>query len=337
MIRTIVVSFAVAIALTSSAMAQVLPQEIARPKLRAEAVVAGDLVRIGDLIDNAGVVANVPIFRAPDLGTTGTVSAIAIVEAVRAHALIGLDTGGIDKVTVTHASRTIAPKDVEDCIAQALARQFNLGTPADVSLSIDGGLRPLQVDQKAAGELQVAHISYERYGGRFQATVEVPTGPSTRSALRVSGRASATVEVAAVTHPIERGAILRDGDVILERHPRAQVRNNDAITDRARAIGLAARSDLQPGQPLRKAQLMRPELVKRNEHVTLVYEAPGITLTVRGKATESGAEGDVISVLNEQSKRTLQGTVVGPGRVVVSSGLSHLADSRAPATGHEAH
>ena len=30
---------------------------------------------------------------------------------------------------------------------------------------------------------------------------------------------------------------------------------------------------------------------------------PGIMLTVRGKAIEGGAEGDVISVLNEQSKR----------------------------------
>lgn len=335
MIRTIFATFAVAIALTSPALAQDLPQglqqglqqDAARPKLKAEAVVTGDLVRIGDLIDNAGVVAKVPIFRAPDLGTTGTVSATAIIEAVRAHALIGLDTGGIDKVTVTHASRIIEPKDVENCIVQALAQQFNLGTPDDVTVSIDGVLRPLNVNTKAAGELRVAHISYERYSGRFVATVEVPTGPSTRAPLRISGRASATVEVVAVARPIERGAILRDGDVILERFPRGRARD-DVIADRAHAIGLAARADLRPGQPLRKAQLMKPELVKRNEQVTLVYEAPGILLTVRGKAKESGAEGDTISVVNEQSKRTLQGTVVGPGRVVVNTGLSQLADSR---------
>jgi flagella basal body P-ring formation protein FlgA len=336
MIRTLIASIAVVAALATTAVAQVSPHEIARPKLRAETIVTGDLVRIGDLIDNAGVIANVPIFRAPDLGTTGTVPAIAVVEAVRAHALIGLDTGGIDKVKVTHASRIIAPKDIEDCIVQALAQQFNLGTPADVSVSIDGALHPLQVDPKAAGELQVAHISYERYSGRFQATIEVPTGPSTRAPIRVTGRASATVEVAALAHPIERGAILRDGDVILERHPRAQVRN-DVIADRARAIGLAARSDLQTGQPLRKSQLMKPELVKRNDDVTLVYEVPGIKLTVRGKAKENGAAGDMISVLNEQSKRILQGTVVGPGRVVINTGLPRLADNRSAATSRGTH
>ena len=43
-----------------------------RPTLKSEAIVKGDIVRIGDLIENAGIVASVPIFRAPDLGYTGT-------------------------------------------------------------------------------------------------------------------------------------------------------------------------------------------------------------------------------------------------------------------------
>ena len=46
---------------------------------------------------------------------------------------------------------------------------------------------------------------------------------------------------------------------------------------------------------------------------------------MRGKATEGGAEGDVIGVLNEQSKRTVQGVVVGPGRVVVNTSGPLLA------------
>ena len=95
-------------------------------------------------------------------------------------------------------------------------------------------------------------------------------------------------------------------------------------------MGLAARAALQPGRPLRVADLMKPELVQRNETVTLVYEVPGITLTVRGKAIEGGAEGDVISVLNEQSKRTVQGVVAGPGRVIISTGSPRLAANLPP-------
>ena len=57
---------------------------------------------------------------------------------------------------------------------------------------------------------------------------------------------------------------------------------------------------------------MKPEIVQRNEAVTLVYEVPGIVLTMRGKALEAGAEGDIVNVLNVQSKRTVQGTVSRP-------------------------
>ena len=87
---------------------------------------------------------------------------------------------------------------------------------------------------------------------------------------------------------------------------------------------------MQPGKPLRTADLMKPELVQRNETVTLVYQVPGITLTVRGKAAEGGAEGDVIAVLNEQSKRTVQGVVAGPGRVIISTGTPRLAANLLP-------
>jgi flagella basal body P-ring formation protein FlgA len=39
---------------------------------------------------------------------------------------------------------------------------------------------------------------------------------------------------------------------------------------------------------------------------------------MRGKAIDAGSEGDTVSVMNLQSKRTVQGTVVGPGQVSMS-------------------
>src|SRR5690349_15487831 len=47
----------------------------ATPALKRDVTVSSELVRIGDLIENAGTSARVPIFRAPDLGQTGSVSA----------------------------------------------------------------------------------------------------------------------------------------------------------------------------------------------------------------------------------------------------------------------
>ncbi len=301
-----------------------------RPKLKAQATVTGAIVRVGDLVDHAGIIAKVPIFRAPDLGATGSVSADAVVEAVRAYALIGLDTGDLSEVVVTRASRAIPARDVEERIAKALSAQYGLGPAKDIVVNFDRELHALQLEATAKGEPRVAYVNFDARSGRFDATLDVPTSATTRGTLRLSGRAAATVEVVTVTRPVERGEILKTEDVQVERRPRDET-GRDIVGHADRAIGFAARQSLQPGRPLRAADLMRPELVLRNETVTLVYEVPGITLTVRGKATEGGAAGDMISVLNEQSKRTVQGVVAGPGRVIVGAGSPRLAANLPPA------
>ena len=74
---------------------------------------------------------------------------------------------------------------------------------------------------------------------------------------------------------------------------------------------------------------MKPEIVARNETVTLIYQAPGITLTLRGQAQEPGALGDTVGVLNVQTKRVVQGVISGPGKVTVVAATLHLAATAA--------
>lgn len=332
MIRSFIVA-CVALAVSGApAAAQIAGQPAPeRPTLKSEATINGDIVRIGDLIDHAGIVARVPIFRAPDLGFTGTVSADAVLEAVRKHALVGVDTAGVQNVVVTRAGRAIGAKEIEDAIARSLSAQFDLGPSNDIVVRFARDIQAMYVDPATKADPRVTHINFDARTGRFDATLEVPASTGPRSVLQISGRAIAMAEVATVTRSIDRGGILKDTDILMERRPRSEV-GRGIVTAREQAIGLAARSSLQPGRPLRATELMKPDLVQRNETVTLVYEVPGIVLTVRGKAAEGGAEGDVISVLNEQSKRTVQGVIVGAGRVVISTGSPRLAANYARST-----
>ncbi|RDV05192.1 flagellar basal body P-ring formation chaperone FlgA [Undibacter mobilis] len=306
--------------------------EPARPQLKTHVTVNANIVRIGDLIDNAGIVADVAIFRAPDLGTTGTVPVAAVVEAVRPHALVGFDTGGATEITVTRAAREIPISEIERSLAEAVSSRFNAGPAADITVTFDRDPRAIQVDPSSRGDIAIARLSYDARSSRFDATLEIPTGATQRGLLRLSGRAYATAEVVMVSHSVDRGAVLRAADLQVERRPRAEV-GRDAIVGIERAIGMAARSVIRPGQPLRSADLTRPEIVQRGQMVTLVFEAPGLTLTLRGKATEAGAEGDTVTVLNEQSKRSVQGVVVGPGHVVVSTTVPRFAANLPAAAG----
>ena len=295
-----------------------------RPRLKPEATVTGPMVRVGDLVENAGIIADMPIFRAPDLGFTGAVPAAAVVEAVSKFALVGLDTDGISEVVVTRTSRTIPAKDIEDRIAQALSAQYALGPRQDIAVNFDRELRSIQLEPSAKGEARVAYLNFDARSGRFDVTLDVPTSATGRGNLRLTGRAMATVQVMTLARAVERGEVVKAADLQIERRPRAELAG-DVIADRDQVIGLAARNALPAGRPLRSTDLMRPGVIQRNDTVTLIYEVPGIVLTVRGKAADSGAEGDIISVLNEQSKRTVHGVIIGPGRVLVGTASPRLA------------
>lgn len=300
-----------------------------RPKLKAEVTVSGGIVRIGDLVEHAGIIANVPIFRAPDLGATGTVSAEVVAEAVSRYQLIGLDTGDVSEVVVTRASRAIPAKSIEERVAQALTTQYALGPVNDIAVTFDRELTAIYVDPAAKGEPRIAYLNYDARSGRFEVSLDLPTGATTHGMLRLSGRAAATREVVTLVRPLDRGEVIKPSDLAVERRPRAEV-GRDLVGNVDQALGLAARGPLRPGQPLRLAELMKPEVVQHNETVTLIYLMPGLRLTVRGKATEGGAQGDVISVLNEQSKRLVQGVVDGPGRVIVRTNAPRLAANLPP-------
>jgi len=328
MIRLSLAAFATLVAFGASAQQSVNTEDF-RPVLKAQATVNGPTVLVGDLVENAGALARVPIFRAPDLGFTGTVPAQAVAEAVRNRALAEIDTAGLTQVTVTRAARAIQASEITDAIVRALSVQHNFGNPHDITVVLDREVQTVFVEPNAVGQPRVAHIGLDR-GGRFDANIEMPTGNGKHGVLRLAGRAQVTAEVVTIARSLERGAIVKESDVIVERRPRAEV-GRDTLTDRSQIVGLALRTPKQAGNLFRAADLTKPDTIQRNEVVTLLYEVPGVTLTVRGKAMESGAEGDMISVLNEQSKRTLQGVIAGPGRVVITAqGARVVANAALP-------
>jgi flagellar basal body P-ring formation protein FlgA len=296
--------------------------EPSSPTLKREVTVTGEIVRIGDLVENAGAVAEVAIFRAPDLGQTGSVPVASVRDAVRPHHIISLDTRGLTAVQVTRASRAIGQKEVEERLVRALAGQSGIANINDLAVSFDNEVRTFHIEPNA--ELGIARLAFEQRTRRFEAMLDVPTGATRRSMLRVTGALVETAEAVIPLRAIALGEVIKSSDVMIERRPKTEA---IAIED---VLGFAAKRALKPGQVIRAGDVMKQELVARNETVTIYYEAPGMVLTIRGKAIDAGAMGDVVNVLNIQSKRTIQATVTGPGRVNVIAATPRLASNAAP-------
>jgi flagellar basal body P-ring formation protein FlgA len=312
-------------ALLASGPAYAGDDTIAAPVLRANVTVTGDIVHVGDLIDNAGSFAQVPVYRAPDLGTTGQLSTAQVINALRAHQVIGVETRDIKQISVTRLARSVASKDIEDSVAHALEHRSGLGDAANLSLTFDRELQDLRLDASFTGAIQPTSVHYEPRNNRFDVTLEIASeDAATPTRLRLTGTAIETVAAAVLTRNVERSDLIKSSDIVIERRTKAEV-GGDAAT-REGALGMQLRHPMRSGQPLRVADLTKPDLVQRDQAVTVVYQAPGLYLTTRGKALDSGTEGDVVNVLNLQSKRTLTGVVTGRGQVTIQA-----ATAQAPA------
>jgi flagella basal body P-ring formation protein FlgA len=311
-------------AIAGAALSIAIASASERPTLRADVVVSDNVVRIGDLIDNAGIVANVPVFRAPPLGQSGTIPAAQVLDAVRAHALVGLDPGSISEVTVTRASRIVTASEIETLLATVLAKSYALGNPADISLTFPRTLRALHLESKQTGSLRIDQLRFDSRSSRFDGFLTVAGAPSVQ--VHLTGTATVTTEAVALARPLARGDVIKESDIALRRVPRSQI-TSETVVSPDQAIGMAARTALNAGRPLQAAELMKPELVRRNDSVTIVYQVPGLMLAVRGKANEGGAEGDMIDVVNLQSNRVIRATIIGRGQVAVASMTARIVAS----------
>jgi flagella basal body P-ring formation protein FlgA len=328
MLRPALFATALLAATAASAFAQTRDQirddTIAAPVLRARVAVTGNVVRIGDVIDNAGPAAKIAIYRAPDLGTTGTLSTAQVIATLRSHQVIGVDTRDLSEISVTRLARTFKSGDLELEVARALEHKNGLGEAADLKMTFDREVEDVRLDASHTGALQMTSLRFEPRGNRFDIAFEIANENfATPTRLRFTGSVVETTATAVPTRNFERGEILKPDDVVIERRPKAEAGGDLATRDRA--VGMQARRQLRAGQPLKLADIGKPDLVLRDQNVTLTYETAGLYLTIRGKAMENGAEGDVVNVLNLQSKRTVSGVVIGREQVAISVASPRLA------------
>lgn len=298
------------------------PAAAVKLKLKPDLTLSRDIVSFGDLILGLSPRdAALPAFRAPSLGDTGTIQVSRIVDAAVKHGILRdaqhLDSQGVAQVVVTRAARRITGLDVEAAVKAALLERFGFDGRA-FTLLLDGGAPSVVVEPELTGDLAALDLNYDARSRRVTGRLTMPGSAATRlKPVRVSGQLVETAEVVVPLRTIAHGETLGPGDVTIERRPR-EAQFNDVLGEIKAAVGKVAKRTLMAGAVLRSGDVQREEIVGRGEIVMIVYESRGVAISMRGRANEAGAMGDVIAITNPQSKRVLQGTVTGPGRVNVS-------------------
>ncbi len=192
---------------------------------------------------------------------------------------------------------------------RASAQEFSL-TAGDVLPSLEMALAAngapddgiVQLDNPALPVIDgaVAHASYNPLSGRF--VIRMAQGGGA-----VTGVVTRMARYAIINRAIDRGDIIGEADIDYLDAP--AISGRGYVTDDNALIGKMARRALSANKPIRAGDLETPTLVKKGAIVTLTYNVEGIRMTHQGIAMHNGGAGDVVSVRNIKSDRTLKGVV----------------------------
>lgn len=314
MIRTFVLRLAAAAAI-GVAVAIVIARPAPAASLRDSITVTGDVVTLGDLFDGAGVLAERPVFRSPDPGVEGALPAADALAAAR-DAGLSVDPTTLQRVLVARPSITVEIGDIVSMLLPVAAERLGIGE-ADVRLDFDRAPEVIHADPRSTDPIRLAAFGIDVRSGRFSAELQIDLG-ETDGLVALSGRAEELVEVPYLLRDVLRDAVIAPAEVEMRRLPKRQV-NRGAVTELESVVGMAARRGLRAGSMLALADVSPPTVVRRNALVTLIFERPGLTLTARGRALTDAAVGEPVSVLNEQSRRTVHGLALASGAVRVDA------------------
>jgi len=87
----------------------------------------------------------------------------------------------------------------------------------------------------------------------------------------------------------------------------------------APTAALAAADEAAAPAPVRAAPVRTAyadRVISRNDIVEVIYEAPGVHLTISGRAEGNAAEGQRLAIRNLQSGRVFDAVATGPGQAV---------------------
>lgn len=286
----------------------------AAPVLKSDITVSTSVVTVGDMFEDAGVLAEQPLFRAPLPGTTGNVDLAAVRSATTRIGLTGFDANGLLQVRVSRAAAIVDHDLLAGLIAEDLRTRGIVGDGMSANMLFATPIDAINV----ATDDTPARLESLRYlpgNGTFSARFHLA---GVDRPLDISGTIEISIEAPHLVAGLPAGTVLRPDHIVMRPLPIQQA-DAQGIARMEQLVGMALNRQSRDGMLLRAGDVSVPLAVAKNDLVTIYYRNGPMTLTVKGQAVAGAAEGAPLQVLNLISRRVISATVIAPGAVEVSA------------------
>lgn len=296
-----------------------VPAAVQAATLRTHTLLRGPDVLLSDLFKDAGPNAARRLGASPPAGSSIVVEAAQLGAIARQFGVDWRPASSGDRALLERPGRSLPRDTVLTAVRDAL---HTAGASADSDVDLPGFSSPL-VPVDADPHLLVTQLDYDAESGRFTAILSLTGKAMEPINVRIAGRVDATVAVPVATARLPMGTVLSADDVQMAR-VRVSLLHNAVAHTLSEAVGMQLRHPTIPGQPLPRADLVRPSLVQRGALVQIALQAGGLSLTAQGVAMQSGAAGERIRIMNTASRAVLEAVISGPQEVRVLPGSAPL-------------
>jgi flagella basal body P-ring formation protein FlgA len=311
------------ISILASGLALILSSgiAIAAPVLKSEVTVTAPIVTVGDMFEDAGVLAELPLFRSPLPGTTGNVDLGAVRSATARVGLTQFEANGLAQVKVSRAAAVVDHDTLAGLIADDLRDRGILGNGMSANMLFAVPVDAINVATGTADPARLESLRYLPGNGTFAARFQLA---GMDAPLDITGTIEISIDAPHLIAGLPAGTVLRPEHIVMRPLPILQA-DAQGVPTLEQLVGMALNRQSRDGMLLRASDVSTPLAVAKNDLVTIYHRHGPMTLTVKGQAVTGAATGAPLQVLNLVSRRVISANVISPGAVEVSSAPMTLA------------
>ncbi len=291
--------------------------------LKASVVVDQDVVRLSDIGSLRGPsksqlqsLGTTVVAKSPQPGQTRLVS----IDYVRIRLRqAGVDTDaliykGPQDVRISRRAATLPVRRIQRAVETAIRTRMPWKNE-------DVGISRITFDETIV--LSTGKLSYrivpnrnEDYLGRTMLALHLFVDGEPVRKLWVNATISVMADVVTVNRPLGKHQHIELSDLSVERRDLASL-PSDTVSRIEDALGNRTTRMIYPNTVLQSSMIALPPLVKRGDIVKIVANSGPMTISVTGMVKQQGRKGEMVRVVNTDSKRIVTARVIGPGAVAV--------------------
>lgn len=295
----------------------------ANPRLKTVVLVDSDVVRMGDVLHNAGKISHIKLAPAPAPGKHYSLRVGRILAIAKRYGL-KWQPQGPRTIVVKRDSKIIPHRLIIDALRDA-ADHAGVSSESDIELKNQNLV--LYIPKSASPTIAVDNFQRNIKTNRFTAVIRVPAQDDAAPRVTIRGQIYSIAEAPVLAKSLGAGEIITADDIIIKEFHLKDI-SNGFVTDRNDLIGFAAKRRLSAVRPIRSRDIQRPFLIHKGEPVTMAFTRANLRLIASGRALENGSRGEMIRIQNLRTKKTVEGIVDSSGRVNVNFRTDQLSALR---------